>query len=458
MPFPMAFEDHPFIESVRRVRQNPIATYGVAVATVAVATFIRWAVDGQVIEGIPFITYYPAIIIATLAGGFWPGTLATVLSSAVAIYLFLPPFFTPDLNPREVISLLMFIFVAGINVTIVALLDAALERILAQMQNIRVLIESTPNGIVVVDEKGVIELVNSSMEKQFGYDRLDLLGKKIEMLVPIPQVAKHREAREVFLRKPEARVMGAGRDLSGRRKDGSEFPVEIGLNLVGTNGRTAILASVIDISDRTKAQESQKLIIRELQHRTQNLFAVFQAIVARTADESKTAAEIKDVLNGRLQALARAYATLVDAGGEGASLDAILDRQLTGFSGRVNVSGCGIAVRPSAVQQFALIVHELATNALKYGALSVPDGRVAIEGKTDRRDGGGTFSFVWTETGGPPVTAPTRKGFGTVILVDSAEQSGHSVVLDYAPQGMRYELQLQLNAIKASIGQEKKYQ
>ncbi len=450
MPFSTAFENHPLIERALRVRQNPIAAYGIAVAAVALATLARWIVGGQVVEGLPFITYYPAIIIATLAGGFWPGVLATVLSSAAALYLFLPPLFSPDLNQREAVSLLLFIFLAGINVTIVALLNAAVEHIMAQVQNVRVLIESAPNGIVVVDKQGMIQLINTSTEKLFGYNRHELLGRNVEVLVPDPQVDPHRGVRDSFQQHPEARVMGAGRDMNGRRKDGSEFTLEIGLNPVGRNGNNAVLATVIDITERKRAQESQQLIIRELQHRTLNLFAVFQAIVSRSLDEAKTPAEAKFVLNGRVQALAQAYSVLAKTAWDGASLAAILDRQVAGFSSRLDVSGCDIIISPSAAHQFALIVHELATNALKYGALSAPDGRVSIEGKIDRLNGGGTFSFAWTETGGPPVTGPTRKGFGSVILLDSAKQFGHSVVLDYAPRGLRYELQLQLSAIEAS--------
>jgi two-component sensor histidine kinase len=112
-------------------------------------------------------------------------------------------------------------------------------------------------------------------------------------------------------------MMGAGRELSGRRNDASEFPVEIGLNPVHWKGDAAVLATVIDITERQRALEGQKLVIRELQHRTQNLFAVFQVIAARSFDEGKTVAEIKNVLIGRLQALAGAYAMLTDRAWEG---------------------------------------------------------------------------------------------------------------------------------------------
>ncbi len=132
-----------------------------------------------------------------------------------------------------------------------------------------------------------------------------------------------------------------------------------------------------DISDRKK---SQQLIVSELTHRTQNLFAVFQAIAARAVDKSKTAAEIKYVLNDRLPG---AGAGVSSDSGRGKR-----EREFSGFSRQVRFGGCDIVVNPSAAQQFALIIHELATNALKYGALSAPAGRVSIEGKIDRLNSG----------------------------------------------------------------------
>jgi two-component sensor histidine kinase len=202
-----------------------------------------------------------------------------------------------------------------------------------------------------------------------------------------------------------------------------------------------ILSAIVDITARKQLEESQQLVVRELHHRTRNLLTVVQVLANRSIEEAKTFAEAKLVMNGRLRALAQAYDMLADAKWEGAPLRQIIERQLAGMGGRVVVTGCDVVVTPSAAQQFAMIIHELTTNALKYGALSVPNGRVSIEGKIDRD---GLYSFAWRETGGPAVAAPTRKGFGSVILLDSARQFSESVLADYASTGLIYSLRIRI--------------
>jgi PAS domain S-box-containing protein len=445
MPFSTALKGHPAIKRVLLARRRPVVAYGLAVGLVALATLLRLAVSGYAIEGVPFITYYPAIILATLAGGLWAGLVATVLSAAVAWYLFMPPAGAWDLDQRGLVSLLLFIVIAGINVAIVALLNAAIERIFAQEENSRVLIESAPSGIVVVDQEGTITLANPAAESLFGYTRGELVGQSVDVLVPPQNLEAHRTARKAFLRQPTGRTF---RDLSGRRKDGSEFPVDIGLSPIGRSEGTSVLATIIDISDRKRVEENQQLIIRELEHRTRNLFAVFQAVARHTLDDGRPLADAKDALIGRVRALAGAYNTLTETASEGATLADVLRRQLAGFSKRVTVTGCDLVVNHAVAQQFALIVHELATNAVKYGAFSTPDGRVSIEGKVDRVDGRGVVSFRWMETGGPPATPPTRKGFGSVILLDSAKHFAQDVTMDFGPPGMVYELTLQLSTFE----------
>jgi PAS domain S-box-containing protein len=305
------------------------------------------------------------------------------------------------------------------------------------------IVESSDDGIYSMDLDGIITSWNKGAEQLFGYTAAEAVGTPLAMLIPLDRQDEEIAILERIKRGERIHHYETVR----QRKDGSLAEISLTVSPICTSKGNIIGASKIarDISERKK---SQQLIIRELTRRTRNLFAVFQAIAARAVDESKTAAEIKYVLNDRLQALARAYEVIAEGGS--ASLAAILKREFGGFSRQVKFGGCDIVVNPSAAQQFALIIHELATNALKYGALSAPAGRVSINGKIDRLNGSGTFTFVWRETGGPAVTKPTRRGFGSFILLDSAKHFGQTVELDYRPRGLCYELQVQLNTIEAS--------
>jgi PAS domain S-box-containing protein len=177
------------------------------------------------------------------------GSSASCLWLRRGIWLF-RSFFTWTIGQRELVEFLLFVVISGIDVAIAVLLAWLVERLIIQQRNIRILLESTPNGFVWVDERGTIKLVNESAEKLFGYSREELLGEDVEALVPERHVPEHRKVRAAYQEKPEARPMGLGRD-SGRRKDGSEFAVEIGLNPVGQDGRPAVLATVMDISARS---------------------------------------------------------------------------------------------------------------------------------------------------------------------------------------------------------------
>jgi two-component sensor histidine kinase len=171
--------------------------------------------------------------------------------------------------------------------------------------------------------------------------------------------------------------------------------------------------------------------------------------------EGHTLAEAKSVLNGRLHALARAHAMLADAAWKGAPLAEIIKQEIDGFAANVELSGCDILLTTPAAQQFALMTHELARNAAKYGALSVPNGHVSIECNVKRINGsGGVFSLLWKESGGPKVSAPNRKGFGSAILLDAAKQFGQQVNLNYDPDGLTYEIRCSLSAIEAVKSKE----
>ena len=196
-------------------------------------------------------------------------------------------------------------------------------------------------------------------------------------------------------------------------------------------------------------EDRQLLLFRELQHRSQNLFAVIEAIASRTLFEGQTIANAKELFAGRLHALARTHSMLASNAFLGAPLKEIVAQELTSFSDQVTVTGCDIAVNTRAAENFALIIHELVTNAVKYGALSTRQGRVVIQCSIDGANGRGQLRFEWRESGGPPVSPPTSKGFGSTILFETAKQFSQDVQAKFSPEGFSYQLRLSLTVIEA---------
>lgn len=451
MPFTASQREACIVRVLRHLRHEPVAAHGVSIVAVGVAALARWALEDHVVAGVVFITFYPAIILTTIVGGLRPGLLAIFLSATAAWYLFLPPDHTWALGARAAVSLTVFFMVSALMVALIVFLNDALERVLAREEEVRTLIEASPNGIIVVDDHGKVRLLNASAEKLFGYKRIELLGKSVEVLVPDRFVDAHEALRKAYMRIPEARPMAANLDLNGRRKDGTEVPVEVGLSPLQRNGKRAVVASVADLSERKKAAEQQRVLIGEMRHRMQNLLTVVSALVRNGLTADRPIAEARDLLQSRLQSLARAHSMLADAAWTGAPLDQIVRGELQPFTDRAEVRGCDIAVDASAAQHFALIVHELATNATKYGALSVPGGRVTVEGTVEQSPlEEDVFSFRWREIGGPPAAMPMRKGFGSTVLLEIGKWLGRPV-LEYKPEGLSYELRIRLSAIQASI-------
>jgi two-component sensor histidine kinase len=197
-----------------------------------------------------------------------------------------------------------------------------------------------------------------------------------------------------------------------------------------------------------RALADRELLMREQQHRSKNLLAVVQSIISRTFSSTHSLAEIKDALQGRLRALASAHSGMLDGEHSGADLAEIVNAEVAVFSERTSARGPRIRLAPQAAQMFALIVHELATNATKHGALSSAQGRVTVVWSLDKSSPP-ILRFRWQERGGPIVTAPQQIGFGRTIVEDLVSQEFRTIPrIDYAPEGLTYELDVEQSRLQ----------
>ena len=190
--------------------------------------------------------------------------------------------------------------------------------------------------------------------------------------------------------------------------------------------------------ERDEREAHVRLIMRELSHRSKNLLAIVLAIARQTSRTTSNFQEFEERFNARIQALADAHDLLVEQQWVGAPLEDLVRTQLSAFAAeRVRVGGDAIMLRAEAVQNVALALHELATNAVKYGALSVPQGRVEVEWKWHHESPDKRFvRLVWRETAGPPVAEPDRKGFGRFVLERVTVNALGTGEMQYKPSGV----------------------
>jgi PAS domain S-box-containing protein len=211
----------------------------------------------------------------------------------------------------------------------------------------------------------------------------------------------------------------------------------------------SIVGVVMDVTERKDSEERLKMLAREVDHRANNLLAVVQGTVQLS--QAANVEALRDVLIGRVAALGRAHQLLSEARWEGADLRRLVEEELLAFSlgeaARVSIRGDDVALPPAAAQALAMALHELATNATKYGALSAPEGRVAISWT---RDGGGALTLRWAESGGPPVARPTRRGLGATMLARALGGALKGETrMDWRPEGLVCELELPGEVVEA---------
>jgi PAS domain S-box-containing protein len=319
--------------------------------------------------------------------------------------------------------------------------QAMLENLRASEERLRLFIEHAPAALVMLDRDMRYLAVSRRWMKDFGLSE-SIVG---------------RSHYEVFPEIPPAWREGHQRCLRGETEvstnnhlqlvDGRSFWLKRDIRPWRDNQGNigGLVVSWEDITARKRADEQQQMLMREVMHRTKNLIAVIQSIA--TATFRKTDDPSQEAFMSRLHALANAHGLLLNAAGEGALLDDIVRGQLASFAGAVSIDGPRIFLKPNAAQSFALVIHELATNASKHGALTSSTGRVAVEWAIRSTEGTSRLHFRWQERGGPPIKKPTRKGFGTVLLEHAIAGIDSAPTIDFSPAGLTYETETALSML-----------
>ncbi|WP_181706278.1 sensor histidine kinase [Chthonobacter rhizosphaerae] len=221
--------------------------------------------------------------------------------------------------------------------------------------------------------------------------------------------------------------------------DGSRRILSVNAIPVRDDGAVdGVLAVFDDITKRHQVEQHQRLLINELNHRVKNTLATVNSIAAQSLRSTTDTETAREAFTGRIVALAQAHDVLTRERWEGADLTAVVAGALAPHGAdRFDVTGVSVRLGPQTALSFAMALHELATNAVKYGALSEPEGRVAIDWRVDGRADGRYLIFRWRESGGPPVTPPTRRGFGSRLIEQGlSRELGGAVKILFEREGL----------------------
>jgi len=306
-------------------------------------------------------------------------------------------------------------------------------------------VEYSHDAIITKDMNGIISSWNAGAEHIFGYKPEEIIGKPVTILIP----PSHENEEPVILERLRRGERIDHFETIRVRKDGAPLDISLTISPVKDAAGKIIGASKIarDITARKQAETQIKYLARETEHRTKNILATVQAVVQLTRAEN--IAEFKKAIEGRIQALANVHRLFVESRWAGAELHELISQELApyrrGDGGRISIEGPKLLLEPYAAQTVAVVCHELATNAAKYGALSVSDGRIIVAW-TSTSDG--RLVLRWNETGGPPVTTPTREGFGTRVMGKMVQQSKGDVRFDWRPGGLACEVAMFVNAVE----------
>ena len=329
----------------------------------------------------------------------------------------------------------------------IAELEAEVRALREQDAQAHLILDSaTDYAIITVDVSGCITSWNVGAEAIMGYAEAEIVGRSGDIVFTAEDRASGRFVKEM------RRATETGRASNERwhlRRDGTRFWASgLMMPLLDANKQPRGFLNIL--RDRTQvqaAEERRELQMAEMSHRINNTFAMVQAVAMQTRQHTQTAAEFASVFGARLGVLARSNDVLTRADWHDAPLRDVIDSALAahgGEPGRITIDGPPVLLGASLAVTVSLSFHELATNAVKYGALSVPAGRVEVSWTTSQtRKGAGRVDILWREHGGPTVQPPSRRGFGSHLL-EKGIPAGGTMKLDFQPRGLECRMCLPL--------------
>jgi PAS domain S-box-containing protein len=415
--------------------------------SVGIATALRLTIDPYVV-GVQFITFAPVIVITTLISGFGAGLFCVVLTTAATAFFVLPPRFSfYVVNEAEVVDLLLFAPVASVCVMLIAQMRSTIEREQAELawraskDRLQLCLDAAQLGWWRYDPSRRLVTGDTRFKEIFDVTADEMPVEELKKLV-------HPEDAERFLADSEASIDPAERrsphEYRVQRRDGKVRWVEVRwlacFEGTGHERRPlSFIGTVQDITERKAREEREHLLMREITHRARNLLNLVQVIARQTAVHQSE--DFVERFAERIQALSANQNVLIRNEWHGVEIEDLVRAHLALFAdligSRIGLRGPKLRLNAAAAQAIGLAMHELATNAGKHGALSMDKGHVNVYWETD----GDTLTMSWTERGGPPVSPPGRRGFGSVVMQEMVEHSvDGSVVLDYTPSGLTWRL------------------
>jgi PAS domain S-box-containing protein len=318
--------------------------------------------------------------------------------------------------------------------------EAALHESNDQLLWLASTLENSDDAIITKNLDGIIKSWNEAAKRVFGYSAEEAVGKPVTILIP----PERQDEEPSILERIRRGERIDHYETIRQRKDGSLINISLTVSPVKNAQGKIVGASKIarDITERKRNDEHISVLAREAEHRTKNILATVQATVSLS--HSDTTDGLKRAIEGRIQALAKVHDLFVKSRWTGAELSRIAAQELAPYveeaETRVRIDGPRVLLSPNTAQAIGVTLHELATNAAKYGALSVANGRVEVTW-SHAVDAG--LVLHWTEGGGPAARKPTRKGFGTSVIQRMIRrQLKGEIHLDWRPEGLACEIVL----------------